>query len=84
MYLDKNGYSLQSEYIKVINLLILWPLLAVTTKRLHDIDRSAWWLLLNLIPVIGSAILFIGVSLIPGLREVNRFGQPEEPTKYVK
>jgi len=28
------------------------PSLAVQFRRLHDIDRSAWWVLLNLIPLL--------------------------------
>ena len=70
-YLETQGYNLQSEYWKVANILILWPFLATTTKRLHDINKSAWWLLLNFIPVIGSAILFLGTSFILGSKETN-------------
>jgi uncharacterized membrane protein YhaH (DUF805 family) len=35
------------------------PNLAVGTRRLHDIDRSGWWLLLGLVPVVGGIILLI-------------------------
>jgi uncharacterized membrane protein YhaH (DUF805 family) len=35
------------------------PNLAVGTRRLHDIDRSGWWLLLSLVPVVGGIILLI-------------------------
>ena len=43
--------------------MLLLPSVAVTTRRLHDTNRSGWWQL------IGVA-LFIGVILLPGL--VNR------------
>lgn len=33
------------------------PSLAVGFRRMHDLGRSAWWLLLALIPLIGSLIL---------------------------
>ena len=38
---------------------MLIPSLAVTVRRLHDTDHSAWWLLIGLVPLIGSIILFI-------------------------
>jgi len=39
------------------SLVLLIPGLAVSVRRLHDIDRSGWWLLLALIPVIGWFVL---------------------------
>ncbi len=47
------------------NLAYLWSLavfipgLAVSARRLHDIGRSGWWLLLSLIPLVGAIILII-------------------------
>lgn len=38
---------------------ILLPSLAVTTRRLHDIGRSGWWQLLNLLPFIGFIVLLV-------------------------
>src|SRR5947209_11826272 len=35
------------------------PGLAVLIRRLHDIDRSGWWLLISLVPVIGSIWLLV-------------------------
>lgn len=35
-------------------LVVLWPAFAVQVKRWHDIDKSAWWILINFIPLIGS------------------------------
>jgi uncharacterized membrane protein YhaH (DUF805 family) len=40
-------------------LLMLCPTLAVTTRRLHDTNRSGWWQLINLIPVVGFFVIFI-------------------------
>jgi len=33
------------------------PSIAVTSRRLHDIDRSGWWQLLYFFPVIGWFVL---------------------------
>lgn len=41
----------------LVNLAVLLPGLAVVFRRLHDVNRSGWWILLNLIPVIGTLIL---------------------------
>jgi uncharacterized membrane protein YhaH (DUF805 family) len=40
-------------------LAILIPSIAVTTRRLHDTDRSGWWQLLLLIPLIGLIVLIV-------------------------
>mgnify|MGYP001195497684 CR=1 FL=1 len=38
-------------------LLTFLPSLAVTVRRLHDINSSGWWLLISLVPYIGGLIL---------------------------
>ena len=40
-------------------LALLLPSLAVTARRLHDTNRTAWWMLLYLIPVLGFIVLLI-------------------------
>lgn len=40
-------------------LAIILPGLAVSVRRLHDTNRSGWWLLIDLIPFIGSLVLFL-------------------------
>jgi uncharacterized membrane protein YhaH (DUF805 family) len=41
----------------LLSLAILLPALAVAVRRLHDIGRSGWWILLGLIPIIGFLVL---------------------------
>ncbi len=43
----------------VYGLLVLIPSLAVGIRRLHDTGRSGWWLLIGLIPLIGTIILIV-------------------------
>jgi uncharacterized membrane protein YhaH (DUF805 family) len=52
----------QSTASNVFRLAILIPSLAITTRRLHDIDKRGWWQLLVAIPL----ILFLVVSVIIG------------------
>lgn len=55
------------------SLAVLIPFLAVSVRRLHDTDRSGWWILVNIIPLIGAIILlvFLCSDSKPG---ENRFG----------
>ncbi len=38
------------------------PSLAVTVRRLHDIGRSGWWMLISVIPIIGWIVYLIWVA----------------------
>ena len=40
-------------------LAVFLPSLAVGVRRLHDTDRSGWWLLIGLIPIIGFIVLIV-------------------------
>jgi len=55
----------------LFSLAVLLPSLAVGSRRLHDTDRSAWFLLLWLVPVIGWIILIVWA--IQEGKEPNRF-----------
>jgi uncharacterized membrane protein YhaH (DUF805 family) len=55
------------------SLALFLPGLAVSIRRLHDIDRVGWWVLLALIPVIG-AIVLIYWACLRGTVGANRFG----------
>ncbi|MFH1300659.1 MAG: DUF805 domain-containing protein [Planctomycetota bacterium] len=55
---DRNGLfalSLPALY----TLFIFLPSLAVTVRRLHDTNRSGWWILISLVPFFGALILFV-------------------------
>lgn len=53
------------------------PGLAVSVRRLHDTNRSGWYLLLNLVPIIGSILIFIW-AVSPGDKKVNQYGPPSK------
>ena len=59
--------------VKLFLLGIIIPKIAVAVRRLHDSDKSGWWVLLWLIPFIGWIILFIFL-VRGGTRGPNRFG----------
>jgi uncharacterized membrane protein YhaH (DUF805 family) len=66
------------------SILVLWPILAIYAKRLHDLDLSAWWLLaLPVVTLVGWMVgiwnlsTWLGVivlGFVPGMRGDNRFG----------
>lgn len=57
----------------IFSLAIFLPSLAVSVRRLHDIDRSGWWLLLWMVPLFG-AIVQIVWACQRGTPGSNRFG----------
>lgn len=45
------------------SLAVLLPSLAVTARRLHDIGKSGWWILIAFVPFVGGIILFVFTCL---------------------
>ncbi len=57
---------------------VLLPTLAVGARRLHDTDRSGWWQLILIVPVIGAIVLIVLFAL-EGNRAANQHGaDPKE------
>ena len=61
----------------IFALVVLLPTIAVTFRRLHDVGRSGWWWLLNLVCCIGAIILFV-FTLQPSMRGDNQYGPEPE------
>ena len=57
----------------LVSLVLFLPSLAVSVRRLHDIDRSGWWFLIWFIPVVGW-IVMIYWACCKGTEGPNRFG----------
>jgi uncharacterized membrane protein YhaH (DUF805 family) len=51
---------------------VFLPFLAVTARRLHDTNRSGWWMLIGGIPLVGLALLVF--LLLPSERLTNEYG----------
>jgi uncharacterized membrane protein YhaH (DUF805 family) len=69
------GGKLQSLF----NLAVLIPNIAVTTRRLHDVDRSGWFQLLWFVPILGWFTLLV-MFCLDGNRGFNRYGpDPKNP-----
>lgn len=64
--------AIWSDAESVLSLITFLLGLAVTIRRLHDIGKSGWWYLINLVPVVGSIVLLI--FLVRDSAPANRFG----------
>jgi uncharacterized membrane protein YhaH (DUF805 family) len=60
----------------LFSLATLLPSIAAATRRLHDTDRSGWFQLIGLIPLIGLILLYF---LAQASKEPNRFGTSLNP-----
>lgn len=52
-------------------------------RRLHDLDKSGWWLLLALVPLV-NLIFFLYILLARGTDGANRFGPPRITRRWEK
>jgi uncharacterized membrane protein YhaH (DUF805 family) len=52
----------------------IWPSICIYGKRFHDRDKSAWWILIGLVPIIGGIWLLVECGLLQGTDGPNRFG----------
>ena len=78
---EESGLGLVSGTALVLS---LWPSLAVCIKRMHDRDKSGWYLLTNLIPIWN---IWSGIELyfLEGSQGRNRFGpDPKEKSTRAK
>ncbi|HEU5363972.1 MAG TPA: DUF805 domain-containing protein [Hanamia sp.] len=61
-------------YVYIIyNLFILLPAIAVLVRRLHDVGKSGWFVLITLIPIVGSIwiLVLLCTDSVPGK---NQYG----------
>ncbi|KLU17391.1 MULTISPECIES: DUF805 domain-containing protein [Xenorhabdus] len=65
---DTAGIALLGIYIIVTFI----PNLAVTIRRLHDINCSGWWILFTFVPV--ASILVFVFTLLKGTQGNNEYG----------
>ena len=52
----------------------IYPALAVYAKRWHDRDKSGWWSLIILVPIIGPIWMLVELGILQGTRGANRYG----------
>jgi uncharacterized membrane protein YhaH (DUF805 family) len=72
-YDPQNGIGVFSG---IFALLAIIPSIIVYIKRFHDRDKSGWWVLIALIPIIGAIWILIELGFLAGTPGPNRFGPP--------
>ena len=79
--LQAGGWLVKSQIpVQVYEIAVLLPSLAVLFRRLHDAGRSAWWLLIGVIPLAGQIVLLVFLCTA-GDRGDNRYGpDPKGPS----
>ena len=51
-------------FVDLFFLFLVIPSISVGVRRLHDIGKSGWWMLVNFVPLIGGVWFFIyGIGL---------------------
>jgi uncharacterized membrane protein YhaH (DUF805 family) len=60
----------------IFSLAVIYPSIIVYIKRWHDRDKSGWWTLILLIPVVGAIWFVIAQGFLAGTPGPNRFGPP--------
>ncbi|HSW13050.1 MAG TPA: DUF805 domain-containing protein [Solimonas sp.] len=69
-----DGISGLGLFAVLANLALLVPSIFVLIKRWHDRDKSGWWSLLLLLPIIGWIWIFVECGCLKGSDGPNRFG----------
>lgn len=55
-------------------LVTIVPALAVLVRRLHDTDKSGWWVLIGVVPFVGTIVLFV-FSVLDSDAGDNKYGK---------
>ncbi|MBL0717518.1 MAG: DUF805 domain-containing protein [Desulfosarcina sp.] len=75
-YGPDNPMTIGPVLVTIANfIIVLWIALSIQVKRWHDRDKSGWWVLINLIPIIGQVWGFIECCVLRGTVGDNRFGR---------
>ena len=68
---EETGFGLLSG---IYTLAVLIPTIAVGVRRLHDTNRTGWWMLLALVPLIGFIVLIV-FFVIDSDQSANEYGK---------
>lgn len=67
------GVFLMLGIMSIISILLIVPSICVTVRRLHDIGRSGWWILLSFAPIVRFVILVF--TLMPSQPTANEYDE---------
>ena len=70
--LGTNGGSALAVLSLILVCYLALTVLALLVRRLHDTDRSGWWILIGLVPYVGGIILLV-FTVLKGTAGPNRY-----------
>lgn len=62
----------------IYSLVIFLPSLGLAVRRLHDLNKSGWWLLMLFVPIVGWIVLLV-FMLTMGDQAENQYGKQPQP-----
>ena len=69
--MTSEGYGIISG---IAGLVLIYPSIVLYAKRWHDRDKSGWWTLIGIIPVIGGLWMLIELGFLRGTDGPNQYG----------
>ena len=54
-------------YVNISSLIVAWPTMAAQVRRWHDRNKSASWLVLNVVPIIGTIWIIVELGFFAGV-----------------
>ncbi len=69
----------QKVFIALVAILYAWLILALQSRRLHDLDKTSKYIFLNLIPVIGTIYVMLYAGIKNGKLDSNNYGNIPAP-----
>lgn len=74
--------AIMSSGVKALIICLILPnFLGLRIRRLNDSNRSGWWLLINIIPILGNITSLIFLCFWPGTKGKNRYGEEQSKTE---
>jgi uncharacterized membrane protein YhaH (DUF805 family) len=71
LHFGEAGFGLISALVGLVSIYLG---IALYAKRWHDRDKSGWWTLIVLVPIIGPIWFLVECGILEGTRGPNRFG----------
>lgn len=85
LYAITNTMSTSSDsnvVVLIVSLLLMLAIslisLSINVRRWHDLNKSGWWVLINLIPIVGGLYSLIMLGFMGGDQGHNSYGAPPE------
>ena len=72
--LDYNLGPIGGTLLAILMIVLCWFALALTVKRWHDRNKSGWWILIGLVPIIGGIWALVENGFLQGTDGPNQYG----------